>query len=85
LYGRAYRDATGFIGFSWAAFAAGIAAALATALLLRGGTIAAYRKYFRHLTPDERARQSVFHRVIVARLLALAGLYWILSPFWARR
>jgi len=85
LYGRTYRDATGFMGFSWAAFAAGIAALFTAVVLLRGAAAVLYGGYFRHLTPDERTRQGVFHRVIVARLLALAGVYWILSPLWVRR
>jgi hypothetical protein len=85
LYGRTYRDATGFAGFSWAAFAAGISALFAAAVLLRWPAVLLYERYFHHLTADERARQGVFHRVVVARLLALAGLYWIFSPLWARR
>ena len=82
LEGRAYRDATEFRGFSWAAFAAGIAVLFVAALPIRSLVTAAYQRHFRHLTPEELARQSLFHRQVVSRLMAIAGLYWVLSPLW---
>jgi hypothetical protein len=85
LYGRTVRDATGFMGFSWAAFAVGLVALFAAALFLRRATVLFYRWHFRHLTPNERSQQGLFHRVVVARLLMLAGIYWILSPLWSSR
>ena len=82
LEGRAARDATEFHGFSWVAFAAGIAFLFASALPIRSAAAAAYRRHFRHLTPEELSRQAMFHRQVVARLLAIAGLYWVFSPLW---
>jgi hypothetical protein len=80
--GRAYRGATEFRGLSWAAFAAGIAVLFVAALPIRSLVTAAYHRHFRHLTSEEFTRQSLFHRQVVSRLMAIAGLYWVLSPLW---
>jgi hypothetical protein len=80
--GASYREATAFSGFSWLFFWAGLVALLAAAWALGPLVAALYRRYFRHLTSEEFSRQALFHRGMIARLFAIAGIFWLLSPLW---
>jgi hypothetical protein len=83
--GAAYRDATGFVLFSPAAFAAGVVALTGASWGARAGIAAFYRFHFRYLTPDELSRQAGFHRLMAALFVAVAGGYWLLAPLWRAR
>lgn len=82
--GAIFRDATSFTGFSLPWFWAGACAVLGASLPLKKGFSAFYAFHFRHLTPDELARQSLFHRRVAVVLVAVAGVTSTLSPLWTR-
>jgi hypothetical protein len=80
--GAAQAEATAFSLFSPGWFGAGFLAPLAAVLPLRKAVAALHRRNFKYLSPQEYQREALFHRKLISRFLALAGLYWVLSPVW---
>lgn len=80
--GVVLRDATAFSAFAWPAFWAGPLLTVVAVLAGRKVFKAFYAYHFAHLTPDELARQALFHRRMAAVLVAIAGVTRVLSPLW---